>query len=359
MLANKSLSRSLLIIIALSHSLPLSISAKKDSEESENGWLAPATLGLVGGVIVGTALTAWCKNSEINDIDYRPLTSLQELESTIHNQYGHLLENINTSGTLFYDYRNLKRNIRNQSSCESFLESLTTFERDMRLARKQLKNQIHYWDSRTHDAYAESRHVLAKSKTTFKKLQSLRKLAQEMIPVLHLEELVQCIKYSSYLHYEDLCNTPKHFLESNIIDIAHKQVGKKLAHVYPLIALEETLQEYITALTKALKLHKKDASLHFDQALHQEGNKILNQLEIFHAALTHSVSYKIEVTRQQDAEHRKNIEREIQEQTRIARKQLEYEKEQLRYAREQRDTQLRTEQQIAMLRLENAIRDLY
>ena len=356
---NSSLSRSSLIIVVLINAISPDSCAAKNKKENDDSWIVPTTLGLVGGVLVGSAITAWCKNAEINDIDYRPLTSLQELDYKIAQSYSHLLNCINASGTHFYDFTTLKNAIRNQLPYDSFISDLEKYEHDIREARKQLKNQIKYWDARLQDGYTEARNILAKTKITYQKLQALRRLAQEMAPLLQLEEMVQCIKYNSYLHYDELKNTPKQDLEITLINAAHKNTGKKLISSFPLIAFAECLQEYSAALLKAIKSHKKHTSQNFDQKLHKKALEMLDELEHFQTILTQSIQYKSEIAYKKETEHRQKIQRELEEQTRLARKQSEYEREQLRYAREQRDTQLRTEQQIAMLRLENAVRDLY
>lgn len=366
-----SLSRSALISVVLMNAYSPVLHAEKNKKENDS-WIIPTTLGLVGGVLVGTALTTWCKNAEINDIDYRPLTSLQELNTKVTVRYSHLLDNINSSGSHFYDFVAIKRAIHKELPYDSFISNLETYENDIRLARKQLKNQIKYWDARLHDGYAEARNILAKTKITYKKLHALRHLAQEMTPMLKLETTIQNIKSDVFLNFKEitkgLTNIYQAALNRNNEDrfvyflmvLAHRNSdGSDIANRFVLIAYAECIEQHMHTLEKAIQLHKNKSGAHFDAGMHQQAKSMLQTLEIAHAVLTQSTQFKSEVAYKKESDHRQKIQRELEEQTRLARKQLEYEREQLRYAREQRDTQLRTEQQIALLRLENAVRDLY
>lgn len=352
--------------------MPQQCFAKNPKKDSDDSWFFPVAVSAVGGALIGGAIAAWCKDSEINDLDYRPLTTLQELNAKAHRIYGNFLDNTCDSVGHFYDLNYLKKSIRKELPYETFISQLEQLEQEIRIARKQLKNQIKYWDARLHEAYTEARQVLAHSKVTYKKLRGLRRLAQEMLPVLQLEQALYDIRHDSFLRYRELADAfvnmyQAAFYRNNeerftyfIIELAHRRTdGKELCYRFALIVYAQRLERYIHELEKAVLAHKNQSGAHFDASLQHQAKEILQKLEVAHALLTQSSSYKNELLYKKEQEHKQRVIGELEEQSRLARKQLEYEREQFRIAREQRDAQLRTEQQIALLRLENMVRDLF
>jgi hypothetical protein len=318
--------------------------------KNNNEWVVPLTLGAIGGGIAAGLLTKMYKDSEINDLDYRPLTSLKELNTKIHRTLSNYLDNISESGSHFYDMNYLKKSIRKELPYESFISQLEQLEQEIRIARKQLKNQIKYWDKRLHDGYAEAKHILAKTKITYNKIRALRQLAQEMKPTLQLEQAVFDAEHDIWLYYNELATgytniypatAAWHNYESNyshfVMALAHRS-----GNHYPLISYSEKLLTH----AKALKHAVKNA---YGDSLRYKAENMLQVLLAAHSTLTQSTQYKAEEMYQKEMKHKQKIEDELEKQTRLAQKQLNATQAQI-YA------QARTEAQIAQMRFENAMR---